>query len=230
MKGVEPTMFSVSEVWKATYPGAAVGVLAMGEVENPECCEALDEIKEELEAQIRARYTSQEEIRSLEWLQAYRAYYKRFKKTYHVQMQLESVALKGKSIPSVAALVEAMFIAELKNLLLTAGHDLDIVEAPVHLDVATGDERFTRINGQEQQLKAGDMFIADRQGVLSAVIYGPDQRTQIVPGTRRALFTVYAPPGIGEAAVDQHLQDIASYARLIAPQAEIELLEVYGTG
>jgi DNA/RNA-binding domain of Phe-tRNA-synthetase-like protein len=230
MKGVEPMMFTVSEAWKATYPGAAVGVLAMGGVENTERCAALDEIKEGLEAQIRARYTSQEEVRSLERLQAYRAYYKRFKKTYHVQMQLESVALKGKSIPSVAALVEAMFIAELKNLLLTAGHDLDIVEAPVSLDVATGDEQFTRINGQEQQLKAGDMFIADRQGVLSAVIYGPDRRTQIVSSTRRALFTVYAPPGIGEDAVRQHLQDIASYARLIAPEAEIELLQVYGTG
>jgi len=223
-------MFSVSEAWRAAYPGAAVGVLAMGGVDNPERCAALDEIKEGLEAQIRARYTSQEEVRSLERLQAYRNYYKRFKKTYHVQMQLESVALKGKSIPSVAALVEAMFIAELKNLLLTAGHDLDIVEAPVRLDVATGDEQFRRINGQEQQLKAGDMFIADRQGVLSAVIYGPDQRTQIVAGTRRALFTVYAPPGIGEAAVGQHLQDIASYARLIAPEAETELLDVYGTG
>jgi DNA/RNA-binding domain of Phe-tRNA-synthetase-like protein len=222
-------MFTVSEGWKATYPGAAVGVLAMGMVDNPERCPVLDEIKGELEAQIRARYTSKEEARALERLQAYRAYYRRFKKTYHVQMQLESVALKGKSIPRVAALVEAMFIAELKNLLLTAGHDLDIVEPPVRLDVATGDERFTRINGQEQQLKAGDMFIADTQGVLSAVIYGPDQRTRIVPDTRRALFTVYAPPGIGEEAVRQHLQDIESYVRLIAPEAETESLEVYGT-
>jgi DNA/RNA-binding domain of Phe-tRNA-synthetase-like protein len=222
-------MFTVSEKWKSTYPGAAAGVLAMGRVSNPEHHEALNEIKDGLEAQIRVRYGSKEEIRSLERLQAYRAYYKRFKKTYHVQMQLESVALKGRSIPSVAALVEAMFIAELKNQLLTAGHDLDVVEAPVRLDIATGDEQFTRINGQAQQLKAGDMFIADRQGVLSAVIYGPDRRTRIVPGTTRAMFTVYAPPGIGMAAVRQHLQDIESYARLIAPEAETEMLEVFGT-
>jgi DNA/RNA-binding domain of Phe-tRNA-synthetase-like protein len=223
-------MFTASEGWKATYPGAVVGVLAMAKVANPNSHESLNEIKDGLEAQIRARYRSKEEVRSLERLQAYRAYYKQFKKTYHVQMQLESVALKGKSIPSVAALVEAMFIAELKNQLLTAGHDLDIVETPVRLDVASGDERFVRINGQEQQLKAGDMFISDQQGVLSAVIYGPDQRTRIGPGTTRALFTVYAPPGIGETAVRQHLQDIESYARLIAPETQTELLEAYGTG
>jgi hypothetical protein len=34
------------------------------------------------------------------------------------------VALKGKAIPRQAALVEAMFMAELENLILTAGHDL----------------------------------------------------------------------------------------------------------
>ncbi len=220
-------MFSVSEAWKTRYPGAAAGVLAMGNVANPKSHAAMDQAKEELEGQIRAGFASKEELRAQDRLQAYRAYYKRFKKTYHVQLQLESIAFKGKSIPRVAALVEVMFTAELKNILLTAGHDLDIVEPPVKLDVAQGSERYTRINGQEQQLKAGDMFISDTQGVLSAVIYGPDQRTRILPTTRRVLFTVYAPPGIGAEAVRQHLQDMEAYVRLIAPQAETELLQVY---
>jgi len=222
-------MFSVSEEWKTAYPGAAVGVLALGNVTNPENHPALDQLREALEGQIRTSFASKEELRAQPRLQAYRAYYKRFKKTYHVQMQMESIAFKGKSIPRVAALVEAMFIAELKDQLLTAGHDLDIVESPVRLDTARGTEQYVRINGQEQQLKAGDMFIADAQGVLSTVIYGPDRRTQIVPGTRRALFTVYAPPGIGEEAVYQHLKDIEANIRLFAPQAKAELLQVYGT-
>ena len=220
-------MFSVTEGWKTQYPGAAAGVLAMGNVANPKNHAAMDRAKEELEAQIRASFGSKEELRALDRLQAYRAYYKRFKKTYHVQLQLESIAFKGKSIPRGAALVEAMFVAELKNMLLTAGHDLDVVEPPVKLDVAQGSERYTRINGQEQQLKAGDMYISDTQGVLSAVIYGPDQRTRILPTTRRVLFTVYAPPGIGAEAVQQHLQDMEAYVRLFAPQAETELLQVY---
>ena len=63
-------------------------------------------------------------------LQVYDTYYKRFKKTYHVQLQLESIVFKGKSIPSVAALVEAMFMAEIKNMLLTAGHDLEACRCP----------------------------------------------------------------------------------------------------
>jgi DNA/RNA-binding domain of Phe-tRNA-synthetase-like protein len=112
---------------------------------------------------------------------------------------------------------------------LTAGHDLEAIQAPVRLDVAQGSEQYIRLNGQEQVLKAGDMMIADTQGIISSVVYGPDHRTRITSATRRVFFTVYAPPGIGEQAVYQHLQDIQANARLIAPQAETELLKVYGT-
>jgi DNA/RNA-binding domain of Phe-tRNA-synthetase-like protein len=222
-------MFVVSEAWRTAYPGAAAGVLAMGGVANPNRHPALDKIKAELEQQIRGRFISRQEVRSQDRLQAYKAYCRRFKKTYHVQMQIESVALKGRSIPRVAALVEAMFMAELKNMLLTAGHDLDAVQVPAKLDIAQGTEIYTRLNGQEQQLKAGDMFIADDRGVLSAVIYGPAQYASITPTTRRALFTVYAPPGIGEAAVAEHLRDIERYVQLVAPEAATESFQVYGT-
>jgi DNA/RNA-binding domain of Phe-tRNA-synthetase-like protein len=203
----------------------------MRNVVNPERYPALDKRKQELETQLRARFSGHDRaaLKALPTIQAYDAYYKRYKKTYHVQLQLESVVFQGKSIPWVAALVEAMFVAELKNLLLTAGHDLEAVQVPVRLDVARGTERYIRLNGQEQQLKTGDMMIADAQGVISSVIYGPDRRTQITSETRQVLFTVYAPPGIGERAVRDHLQDIQANVLLFAPEAHVELLEVYGT-
>jgi len=225
-------IFIVSESWKAAYPGAAVGILAMRNVTNPERHAALDQRKEELEYELRSRFSGYDRaaLKALPTLQAYEAYYRRFKKTYHVQLQLESIIFKGKPIPRVAALVEAMFMAELRNLLLTAGHDLETLQMPVRIDVSDGTERYIRLNGQEQVLKAGDMMIADAQGVMSSVIYGPDRRTQIRPGTQQVLFTVYAPPGIEEGAVYQHLQDIRANVELIAPNAEVESLEVYGAG
>jgi DNA/RNA-binding domain of Phe-tRNA-synthetase-like protein len=225
-------MFVVSEAFKNAYPAALAGVLAMRRVANPDSSPALDSRKEDLERGLRARFAGQDAaaLKTLPEIQAYNAFYKRFNKTYHVQLQLESVALKGKSIPRVAALVEAMFVAELKNLLLTAGHDLEAVQLPVTLDVADGSQLFTMLNGREQLLKPGDMIMSDGQGVISSVLYGPDQRTRIMPATRHVLFTVYAPAGIGEQALRQHLQDIQSNVRLIAPEAETELLEVYGAG
>jgi len=224
-------MLIVSEAWKRAYPGAAVGVLIMRNVVNPESHAALDKRKEELENQLRARFSDYDRaaLKALPTIQAYNAYYKRFKKTYHVQLQLESVIFKGRSIPPMAALVEAMFMAELKNLLLTAGHDLEAVQMPVRLDVAKGGERYIRLNGQEQELKAGDMMMADARGIISCVLYGPDFRTRIIPETRHVLFTVYAPAGIGEQAVYDHLQDIQANVLLVAPEASTESLEVYGT-
>ena len=222
-------MFVVSEAWEAAYPGAAVGILTMRGVANPEHDAALDRRKSELEQELRARFGGYDRaaLRALPILEAYHSYYKGFKKTYHVQLQLESVALKGKSIPGGAALVEAMFMAELEHLLLTAGHDWAVVEAPVIVKIACGTERYLRLNGQEQTLKAGDMYIADTQGVLSSVLYGPDQRTRITSGTREALFTTYAPPGIGAGEVLRHLETLSAYARLISPGAEVAALEVF---
>lgn len=223
-------MLTLTETWAETYPNAHAGILVMRNVINPEEAPALDNRKRELEGALRSRFAGmgRAEIKALPVIQAYNAYYKSFRKTYHVQHQLESVALKGRDIPRAEALVEAMFMAELEHLLLTAGHDLDVVAPPVALGAADGSERYTRINGKEQTLKAGDMFIADAEGVLSSIIYGPDRRTMIRPTTRNVLFTVYAPAGIAEAATREHLIAIRDNVRLVAPQSEVAELDVHG--
>ncbi len=109
-------MFQVSDIWKATYPNAHAGVLVMREIINPPHHAELEKRKAALEEELRLRFAGQDRAALLSHpiLQAYDAYYRQFKKTYHVQLQLESILFKGKSIPSVAALVEAMFMAEVE--------------------------------------------------------------------------------------------------------------------
>ena len=202
----------------------------MMDVANPAHHPLLEQQKFELEAELRTRFVGQDRAALADHpvLQAYSEYYKRFKKTYHVQLQLESIVMKGKSIPSVASLVEAMFMAEIKNLLLTAGHDLDVLQLPLTLNVSQGTESYTLMRGEEQILKPGDMFISDKLGIVSDIVYGPDQRTQINADTRNVVFTVYAPAGIDKQAVTQHLQDIRDYVLVIAPRSQVELMKVYG--
>jgi DNA/RNA-binding domain of Phe-tRNA-synthetase-like protein len=222
-------MLTISETWKETYPGATVGILALRNVANPKRHPALEARKAALEERLRAQFAGQTkaDLKALSTIQAYTAYYKRFKKTYHLLLQLESVALKGQPIPRVAALVEAMFMAELDDLLLTAGHDLALVEQSLRLDVAKGSESFVNIAGQENVLKPGDMFIADARGVLSSIVYGSDRRTMITADTTQALFTTYAPAGIDSEAVHQHLEHIRENIALFAPDAETVALDVY---
>ena len=222
-------MLDVTQAWKSAYPGACVGLLLVEGVENPDHDPALDQAKAELEESLRSRFKDRASIMDLPVVQAYDAHFKRFNKTYHVQLQLESVALKGKTIPRVAAVVEAMFMAELDNALLTAGHDFREISPPLTLGVSSGQERYTRLNGQEQELKPNDMMVTDDRGVISSVIYGPDQRTRITPATTEALFFVYAPRGIGEARVRAHLQDILRNVRCVSPTAQVRAEEVYPT-
>ena len=220
-------MLQVTERWQKTYPRAMVGLIVLKNLLNPEQNEGLEREKRKLESELRKTFSTREELTEHDPIKAYSAYYKRFTKTYHVLNQLESIVLKSKSIPSVAGLVEAMFMAELKNCLLTAGHDYQTLKLPLLLDVATGNEQYPLMNGRIQNVKHDDMMIADSQGVISSIIYGPDSRTQMVPGTHQAVFIVYAPPGITQEEVSYHLSDIYSYVKIVSPEAKIELQQVF---
>ncbi len=222
-------MLIISDEVKKIYPEASLGVLVIRNVCNSNQHEELDRCKLELENNLREKYAGLDKtyLKNMEPIKTYSDYYKRFKKTYHVLLQLESIVFKNRSIPKVASLVEAMFMAELKNLLLTAGHDLDAIDLPVKLDVSSGGEKYIQISGQEKELIPNDMMVSDLQGITSSIIYGPDKRTQIKPDTRNVLFVVYAPPGIEESKVFQHLQDIQKYVHIISPKSKVELLKVY---
>jgi len=218
----------VDPIWRQAHPGASVGLVAMRSVANPASNDDLNDLASALETEVRSRFGSadRETIRATPPLPAYAAYYKRWGQRYHVAMQLESVAQKGKALPRVAALVEAMFIAELRNLLLTAGHDLDALELPVRLTTGT-DDLFTAPNGQETAVKAGDMVIVDARGrVLSAIVSGPSDAARIGPATTAALFYTYAPPGVGAGLVDAHLDDIEHNVRLVSPTAAVVAREI----
>lgn len=225
-------MLRVSDAWRAAYPGAAVGILAMRGVANPPRHAALDAAVAACETELRGRLSHHDRpgLRALPAVQPYAAHYGRFGKTYHVLLQLESVVLKGKGLPRGPALVAAMVMAELGSQLLTAGHDLAAVEGPLVLDVATGRERYALLSSQEQETRAGDMLMADARGVISSVLYGPDRRTRLVAETREALFVVYAPAGVGAPAVAGHLEGLRQAVLLVAPGAETETQAVHGAG
>ena len=113
-----------------------------------------------------------------------------------------------------------MFMAELETGLLTAAHDLTTLELPLVADLARGDETYQRLDGSIQLLKEGDLYIRDQEGILSSVIYGPDQRTQIRPDTAQAVYTTYGPPGISKDQVQEQLVVLESYIKLFSPNAE----------
>jgi DNA/RNA-binding domain of Phe-tRNA-synthetase-like protein len=211
-----------TDAWRGAFPGAVAGALALRGVANPEHDAGLEAAKRSLEQRLRGGGL---DAGAQSVLDAYVEYYRGHGKTYHVKAQWESVAVKGRPIPTRAALVEAMFMAELADLLLTAGHDLDALAPPVRVDVTAAGDRYLLLNGAEAVLAAGDMMMADGEGIVSSVLRGPDRRTRISPETRNVLFAVYAPASVGEPAVRAHLEHIRDNVALFAPDAEtVELL------
>lgn len=202
------------------HEGAVVGLMTLQQAAQPKQSTELEEKRINLEAALRAQFKERVEIEQSAHIQAYKAYYKRFGKSYHVLGQLESVALKGKAIPSFNPVIEAMFMAELKNQLLTAGHDLDQIQTPLKLGQACGEESYRLLGGQQQTLKKDDLFVEDQDGVISSIIYGPDQRTKISAKTQNLLFVVYGVPGISEQELRFHLQEISENIALFSPDLE----------
>jgi DNA/RNA-binding domain of Phe-tRNA-synthetase-like protein len=213
------------------YPDAIIGVLALTDVINPSSDPGLEQMRSQLQDELRGEYgeLNRPQIKELPRVQPYVQYYKRFKKTYHVQLQLESIVTKGKPIPAGPGLVQAMFLAELKNHLLTAGHDRDKVLPPLSVQVAEGFESYTAFSGTEQTLKAGDLYISDQRGILSNIVYGPAGYASIRPDTTSVVYTTYGVPGISRLDMDAHLNSILENVRAFAPHAEIETRSIFGS-
>lgn len=224
-------MFVPSEKWKRAYPGARVAALVIRNVKNVAFHPELERRKRALEKELYLHFSNKEEsaLKTLHPIRAYTEYYKRFKKTYPLLQQLKTVVIKQKPLPAVSGLVDAMFMAEMKNLLLTAGHDLKKVVAPLTLDVSCGTERYLKLNREIQLLKPNDMIMTDGEGVISSVLYGPDGRTKITLQTREVLFVVYAPAGIEKENIYRHLEDIRENVFLFSPQAEAEPIKIYSS-
>jgi DNA/RNA-binding domain of Phe-tRNA-synthetase-like protein len=213
-----------TENWHAVHPGAIIGLLELSSVANASPSFRLNEAKRETEGLLRERYSgfTRTEFLALPVISAYQRYYKRFEKTYHVLLQLETVVVKGKNLPDVSPLVDANYTAEVETLVLTAGHDVAKLKGAVSIDVSREGDRMTQMSGVERPIRAGDMIMRDAGGICCSIIYGQDSRSPISAGTTGALYVSYAPPGVTAEAVEFQLLKIEECVRLFSPALVVE--------
>lgn len=213
-----------TDAWRAAHPGAAIGLLEVSSIDNSQPSDALNQRKRDTEAQLRTRYANftRPDFIALPIMAAYRRYYKRFNKTYHVQLQVESLVLKGKHLPDVSPLVDAYFIAEVETFVLTAGHDVDKLKGSVTIDVSHAGDEITQMNGTRKPIRPGDMVMRDADAVACSIIYGQDNRSPITPATTHALYVIYAPEGVAKEAVLGQMQLIAALIGVFSSTAVVE--------
>ena len=219
---------TATNAWKNAHPGGIVGLLEISGVDNTQPAPGLEKEKRAVEERLRETYAgfSRENFLEIPVMGAYHRYYRKFGYTYHVLLQLESVALKGKTLPSVSPLVDVNFAAELETLILTAGHDVVQLESPVGMDVAFEGDEITQMNGKKKDVPAGDMLMRVANGVACTILRGQDNRSPITKDTTHALYVSYAPAGVMAEQVKIQLDTIERYVRLFSPACVVEQLKL----
>jgi DNA/RNA-binding domain of Phe-tRNA-synthetase-like protein len=215
---------SLTPDWKTAYPEGAIGLLEVSGVNNSAPSPALEAEKRRLEADLRRRHRdfTRRELLALPVLAAYHAYYRRFDKTYHVLLQLESLLFKGRDLPQVSPLVDANFMAEMEVLTLAASHDADRLQPPITLDICRPGDLLHQMGGALRLQLPGDMAMREATGLACTILYGQDDRSPVTPATTHALYVVYAPPGVGRPAVAAHIGALLHYIKLFAPGVVVE--------
>ena len=195
---------NTTESLKEIYPDSIFGNLIIRDVPNRKRNEFLEERKRTLEREIKEKYA---EVDKDVIIHYYNTYFKLWKKTYPIEYQIKTVKSGGK-FPQVSVIVDCMFIAELKNRILTSGHDLDDIKGDLTFDVSQGGEQYLKIDGRKQELKKNDIVLKDNEGILASILYGPARRTSISQKTKNSLFFAWCPYTMDENIILRHLNDI----------------------
>ena len=196
---------------RSLYPNLKVAILMLKTDGEVKFSEGLLKLKKNLENKIRSKDT---DVQKPGMIAGYNAFYKKFGSKVPMEFQIKSI-MDGKVIPEVHPIITCMFMAELKNIVLTAGHDFEKVAGDVIVYCSEGGEEYTKINGKLEKLKKGDIFATDGEGIISSVLFGPDQRTRITDDTTNFMFMCYFPFRVEDSEIRGHMQDIIRYVEAL---------------
>jgi len=198
---------------KLAYPNLKVAIMEVRISKELKFNQEIIDLKKELEERIRKDYKNTENLPNVI---KYNEFYKKFDSKVPMEFQIKSI-IDNKEIPMFNPVVTCMFMAELKNIILTAGHDLDKLGDKIEVLRSKGTEEYTKINGKIQKLKHYDIFANDGISIISSVLYGPDSRTKITKETKNFLFMCYS-FGLNDEEIRNHLNDMAGYLKLFVKE------------
>lgn len=205
------------------YPETIFGLMRVTGLDTGTDVSAWAALREQEIANFRAQWSGYDRKSAVQRppLSCYVQYYKRFKKTYLVLLQMESVLLKGRDIRADSPAVEAMFLAEVKHGLCVAGHNTSVLLGEYTLNLAKGGEQFTTVSGETRTLKPDDIFMTDGGSILSSTLEGQDFDSRLTKQSAGALYCVYGVGGVKQAHMHVFFEDLTTYLHTAFPHAVI---------
>ena len=151
----------------------------------------------------------------------YVRFFKKFKKTYPVMMQFESVMFKGRPFPEINPIAEVPFLMEIVTHVLSGTHDVDHICGPVELFSATSKEDFPGMRGVPFHTYPGDFCGRDHEGIIFSLIAGADARTCAKTDSRHVFYPVFGTPDLSEDVIKGAMDVLIRYIGVLAPDAKI---------
>ena len=198
--------------------------VAVLEVEYPEVSEwDIPAFEEKRDAELETIRKEGEKYDRETWFRQdpYFRYFRKFKKTFPVMMQVESFLLKGRPFPEGRYINSIAFLTELKTRCLLGTHDADRVIGDIVYYQEMEKVPFPSIHGGDAHSYPGDITGRDDEGVIISMIAGADSRTCLNEDSRHALYFAFGTPGKTPEELNGYLDQLEEYVRILAPGAVI---------
>jgi len=149
-------------------------------------------------------------------------FFKKFKKTYPVMLQFESVTFKDRPFPAFNPISEVAFLLEITTFALSGTHDISKIDGDVMLYIADKKEDFM---GMRDMLHTypNDFCAKDGSGIIFSLIAGTDRRTCASPDSRNVLYPIFCTPDTDTQHIKTVSDTLTEYIKVLAPTAEIEI-------
>ena len=109
----------------------------------------------------------------------YFRFFKKFKKTYPVMQQFESVLFKGRPFPEEDPVMGVPFLLELTTFVLSGTHDIDRMDGPLTIFTPSEKLPFLGMRAASTHTYPKDICGRDSSGIIFSMIAGADDRTCI---------------------------------------------------
>lgn len=216
-----------SDRLESMYPAVPFGELMVQNL-RPDHHEAFGEFVQREITRIKPDFENyeREKFVKTEPMCYYVKYFKKFRKTYFVLQQIESIFVKNHIFPETISIVQALFLTELKHGVLIAACDTDQMKTPYVIDVALGGESYTGFQGGIITLKEGDILLRDAEGIVVSNIYGQGMRTRVSNNTENVMFAIMGVEGVTRTVVESALDSLQSYLQALSSNVLSKPLEI----
>jgi DNA/RNA-binding domain of Phe-tRNA-synthetase-like protein len=212
---------TVSELYKARYPGVGFGLTLITGCKPVSDHQAYDHYKRKLLRKMRKRETLAEITARIN---TYDTFFQSFGFECPLPKHLKRTVNSG--FPQYNLMVDAHFMAEMCAGILVAVTDYDRFEGKLTLDVAKAGEISKGMGQRDFVTKEGEIVLRDEKDIVCILCQGADEKTRVKEETRNVFFYAYAVPRIDSGQLVDGLT-VAAETMAQFGGGKIEGIEIY---